>query len=79
MQLPQLRQRRGDPKHEVVEEQSLDKKLLSVVTDAERDTLAKDTKSKKGTIVSQMCSLIIQEEDHNCEVCKKTEDNTCQL
>ena len=50
------------PKHEVVEEKPLDDKLPSVVTDAERDTLAKDTKSKKGIIGSQstMRSLIIR-------------------
>ena len=36
-----------DPKHEVVEELSLDQKLPSVVTDAGGDTLAKDTESKK--------------------------------
>ena len=41
----------GGPKHEVDEEQSLDEKLPSGVTDAGRDTLAKDTKSKKGTSV----------------------------
>ena len=44
---------RGDPKHEVVKEQSLDETLPSVATDAARDTLAKDTKSKKGIIGSQ--------------------------
>ena len=32
---------RCDPEHEVVEEQSLDEKLPSVVTDAARGTLAK--------------------------------------
>ena len=44
--LPQLRQVKSDPKHEVVEEHSLDEKLPSVATHAGRNTLAKDTKSK---------------------------------
>ena len=58
---------RGDPTHEVVEENSLDEKLLSVATDAGRDTLAKETKSKKGVVGSQprgnqmCCSLGIRE------------------
>ena len=43
---------RGGPTHEVVEEQSHDEKLPSVAADAGGDTLAKDTKSKKGIIVS---------------------------
>ena len=55
----------GGPQH-VVEEKPLDDKLPSVVTDAGRDTLEKETKSKKGIINSQprettMCSLIIRQ------------------
>ena len=39
--------------HEVVEEQSHHEKFPSVATDTGRETLAKDTKSKKGVIGSQ--------------------------
>ena len=60
----------------VVEEKPLDEKLPSVVTNAERDTLAKDTKSKKGIIGSQPRSnhsvFTHYPEDPNCEVCKET-------
>ena len=40
----------SDPTHEVVAEQSRDEKLSLVATDVVRDTLAEDTKSKKGVI-----------------------------
>ena len=43
----------GAAKHEHVEETSLGDKISLVVTDAGRETLAKDTKSKKGIIGSQ--------------------------
>ena len=43
----------GAAKHEVVEETFLGAKISLVVTDAGRETLAKDTKSKKGFIGSQ--------------------------
>ena len=50
MHLRQLRQ----PTHEVVEEQSRDEKLPSVVTDAGGERYSgKDTKKKKGIIVCQ--------------------------
>ena len=42
----------SDSEHAVVEEHSLDEKLFLVVTDAEGDTLAQVTKSKKCTIGS---------------------------
>ena len=42
----------GDPEHDVVEEKSIDDKLPSVVTNAGVDTLAKETKCKKGNIGS---------------------------
>ena len=64
---------------------SLDEKLPSVVTDAGGDTLAKETKRKKGTIGSQPrgnhnAFTHIQKKPSlppsllspNCEVCKKT-------
>ena len=66
-----------DPKHEVVEEQSLDEKLPSVATHAGRNALAKDTKSKKSIIGSQPREnhkvFTHYPKDPNCEVCKKTE------
>ena len=65
---------RSDLEHEGVEEKSLDEKLPSVVTDAEGNTLAKDTKSKKGIIGSQPRGNVFTHfpKDPNCEVCKKT-------
>ena len=45
---------RSDSKHGVVEEQGMAEKLPSVVTNAERDTLARDTKNRKGIIGSQL-------------------------
>ena len=53
MHLPQLQKQRDDPKHEVVEEQSLDEKLPSVLTDAEGGTRATDAKSEKVIVGSQ--------------------------
>ena len=41
---------KSDPAHEVVAEQSRDEKLSLVTTDVVRETLAEDTKSKKGVI-----------------------------
>ena len=68
---------RCGPKHEVVEEQSLDEKLPSVATHAGRNILAKDTKSKKSIIGSQPREnhnvFTHYPKDPNCEVCKKTE------
>ena len=64
---------RGGPKHEVVEEQSLDEKLPSVVTDAVGDTLAEDTKSKKSIIGSPPRGshhvFTHYPKDPKCEVC----------
>ena len=66
----------GAAKHEVVEEKSLGDKISTVVTDAGGDTLAKDTKSKKGIIGSQprgTRSVYTHfPKDPICEVCKKT-------
>ena len=55
MHLLQLRH----PKHEVVEEQSLDEKFPSVVTDAVGDILRKESSvpNQEGTTI---CSLIIR-------------------
>ena len=67
---------RGGPKHEVVEEQYIDEKPPSVATNPERDKMAKDTKSKKGIIVSQPGGnhnvFTHYLKDPNCGVCKKT-------
>ena len=64
------------PYADVVEEKILDEKLLSVATDAGWNMLAKDTKSKKGIICSQLGenhNVFIQyPKDPNCEVRKKT-------
>ena len=72
---------RNGPKH-VDEEKPLDDKLPSVVPDAGRDTLAKDTKSKKGIIGSQPRGnhtvFTHYPKGPNCEVCKKT-TNTSQV
>ena len=67
----------NDLEHAVVEEQSLDEKFPSVVTDAGGDTLATGTQSKKGVIGSQPRGnhnvlLTHYSKDSNCEVCKKT-------
>ena len=79
MHLP-LPTARGEPTREVVEEQSHDEKLPSVVTDAGGDTLATDTKSKKGILGSQPRGnhnvFTCHPKDPNCEVCKKTQNNT---
>ena len=65
-----------DSKREVFEEQSITENLLSVVTDSGQDTLAKETKSKKGIICPQTRGnrnvFIHYPKDPNCEVCKKT-------
>ena len=65
----------GDPKH-VDEEKPPDEKLPSVVTDAERGALAKNTESKKGIIDSQPRRndnvFTDYPKDPSCEVCKKT-------
>ena len=66
----------SDPAHEVVEEQSHDEKLPSVATDAGRDTLAEDTKSRKSIIGSQPRGnhnvFTHYPKGLNCEVCKKS-------
>ena len=53
-------------------EKSLGDKISSVVTDAGGDTLARDTKSKKGIIGSQPRGthnvFTHYPQDHNCEV-----------
>ena len=67
---------RSDSKHALVEAQSIAVRLPSVVTDAAGDTLAKDTKSKKGIIGSPQREIhnvfTHYPKDSNCEVCKKT-------
>ena len=76
MHFPQLQKQRGDPKHEVVEEQFADETPPSVLTDAEGDTRAKDTKCEKVIIGSQPKRnhnmFTHFPNDPNCEVCKKT-------
>ena len=66
---------RGDPVH-VIEEQLLEDKPPSVVTDARRDTLAKETKSEKRIIGSQQRgyqkAFTRYPKDPNCEVRKMT-------
>ena len=67
----------GAAKHEVVEEKtSLGDRNSLVVTVAGRETLAKDTKSKKGIIDSQPRGnhnvFTHYPKDPNCEVYKKT-------
>ena len=61
-----------DPMH-VIEEQPLEDKPPTVVIDAARDTLAKETKSKKGIIGSQPRGnhnlFTHYPQDPNCEVC----------
>ena len=63
---------RGAAKHAVVEENSLRDKISLVVTDAGRETLAKDTKSKKGFTGSQPRGnhnvFTHHPKDSNCEV-----------
>ena len=58
---------------------SILEKLASVVTDAGRDTLAKDTTSKNGIIGSQPRGnrgvFTHHPKDPNCEVCKKTKQH----
>ena len=74
----------SDPK-QTLKEKPLDDKLPSVVTDAQRDTLAKDTKSKTGIIGSQPRVnhnvFTHYPEDPNCEVCKETNTTraTCRI
>ena len=62
----------GAAKHEVVEETSLGDKISLVVTNAGRETLAKDNKSKKGIIGSQPRGnhrvFTHHPKDSNCEV-----------
>ena len=62
--------------HEVVEEKSLNEKLPSFVTDTGKDTLTKETKSKKDAIGSQPKGnhnvFTHFPKEHKCEVCKKT-------
>ena len=59
-----------------MEEKSLAAKVPSVVTDAVRDTLARDTESKEGVTVVQPRGnhnlFTHYPKDPNCEVCKKT-------
>ena len=79
MYLLQLQTPSCDPKH-VDEEKPLDDKLPSMVTDAGRDTLAKETMSKRGIIGSQPRGnhnvFIHCPKDPDCEICWKT--NTTQ-
>ena len=66
----------GAAKHEVVKENSLRDCISSVVTDAGGDTLAGDTKSKKGIVRSQPRGnhnvFTHHPRDPNYLVCKKT-------
>ena len=65
------------------QEKPLDDEPPSVVHDAGGETLAKETKSKKGITGSQPRgnhNVFTQYPKHpNCEVCKKTENNTSQV
>ena len=57
-------------------EQPLEDKLPAVVTDAVGDTLAKESKRKKGTIGSHPRGnhneFTLYPKDPNCQLCKKT-------
>ena len=73
----------NDSKQEVVEEQHIDEKLPSVATDAGRDSLAQNTKSKKDIIGSQPRGthnvFTHYPKDSNCEVCQKTTRASCRM
>ena len=75
MNLFQLQKSSCDPKH-VDEEKPLYDKLPSMVTDAGRDTLAKETKSKRGILSSQPRGnhnmFTHFPKDPDCEICMKT-------
>ena len=77
---PSTPKARSDSTHFIEDNQSLEDKPTSVVTDAGRDALTKETKSKKGIIASQPRGnhnvYTHYPKDPLCEVCKMT-TTTC--